>query len=356
MIVQRLAAKRGLPLVCVQPLVVARAREAEDYTRGKNDDKDAVLIARQAAQLHCYLPEQPGVAWAQLRHLGARRTRLIETSSGCMQQLRDLLEVAWPAVWDAASEPLESATWRAGLSVALAGGDGDLAAVHTAGQDAFIGATRAGLPAWGATRVCRRIAVAVYAALTDPAGVPAQRPGALQRAAAVLRGWTVVRDELAQVNAAMLAVLDQMDILDVAGSIPGVSAISVAAILAETGDPSRFGTARAMVKHAGLAPVDNSSGNRTGEAKISRRGRPSLRLAAWRAVWSALRHNRVYAARHTELTSRTVDKLTVAQANAAIAAALIRQIHAIITRRVAWDADIAAGRRRPGQEVNAKAA
>jgi transposase len=128
------------------------------------------------------------------------------------------------------------------------------------------------------------------------------------------------------------------------------SAISVAAILAETGDPSRFATARAMVKHAGLAPADNSSGNRGGAAKISRRGRPTLRLAAWRAVWGALRHNDVYAACHAQLTSRAVDKLTVQQANAAIAAALIRQIHTIITDRTPWDADIAAGRRRPSQE------
>jgi hypothetical protein len=49
MIVPQLTADRGTPPVCVQPLVVARAREAENYTRGKNDDKDPVLIARQAA-------------------------------------------------------------------------------------------------------------------------------------------------------------------------------------------------------------------------------------------------------------------------------------------------------------------
>lgn len=72
MIVQQSAAGRGIPLVCVQPLVVARAREAEDYIRGKNDDKDAVLIARQAAQLHCYLPEQAG---AVARPAGGRLAR-----------------------------------------------------------------------------------------------------------------------------------------------------------------------------------------------------------------------------------------------------------------------------------------
>jgi transposase len=356
MIIQQLTAGRGVPFVCVQPLVVARAREAEDYTRGKNDDKDAVLIARQAAQLHCYLPERAGAAWARLRHLGARRIQLITDSSACMQQLRDLLEVAWPVVLGAAGDPLKSATWLACLNVALAGGDGDLDAVHARGQRTFLDTARAGLGAWGATRICLRIATAVYAALPDRAGVLAQRPGALERARNALRDWKVVRDELAAVDAAMLQLLDQMGILAVAGSIPGVSAISVAAILAETGDPSRFATARAMVKHAGLAPADNASGNRSGEAKISRRGRPMLRLAAWRAVWGALRHNQVYARRHAELTGRVVDKLTVQQANAAVAAALIRQIHAIITGRTPWDADIAAGRRRPSREESAKAA
>ena len=111
-----------------------------------------------------------------------------------------------------------------------------------------------------------------------------------------------------------------------------------------------------MVKHAGLASRENSSGNHAGQAAISRRGRPALRLAAWRAVWSALRHNPVYAARYASMTGRAEDRLTDQQARAAIAAALIRQIHAIITRRIPWDADIAAGRLRPGQEVTAQAA
>ena len=154
----------------------------------------------------------------------------------------------------------------------------------------------------------------------------------------------------------MLQALEAMGVLEVAGSIPGVSALQVAAILAETGDPSRFPAARAIVKHAGLAPCENSSGNHAGQAGISRRGRPALRLAAWRAVWSALRHNRVYAARHASLTGRAEDQLTDQQARAAIAAALLRQIHAIITRRIPWDAGIAAGRRRPGPEVTARAA
>jgi transposase len=43
-----------------------------------------------------------------------------------------------------------------------------------------------------------------------------------------------------------------------------------------------------MVKHAGLSPSDNASGASEGTSRISRRGRPSLRVAAWRATFAIL--------------------------------------------------------------------
>jgi transposase len=52
----------------------------------------------------------------------------------------------------------------------------------------------------------------------------------------------------------MTAILDELRLTELVTSITGLSAIGVAAILAETGDPNRFATARALVKHAGLAP------------------------------------------------------------------------------------------------------
>src|SRR5450755_940555 len=68
-VLDQLAAGRGLALVCVQPLLVYRAREGEDLTFDKSDPKDAVIIARLAAGLHCYEPERADAAWARLRHL-----------------------------------------------------------------------------------------------------------------------------------------------------------------------------------------------------------------------------------------------------------------------------------------------
>ena len=81
----QLAADRGMPFVCVQPLVTSWARRAEDLTFDKTDDKDAVLIARLTAQLRCYIPEPVDETWGRLRHLGARRERLIVEASAQIQ-------------------------------------------------------------------------------------------------------------------------------------------------------------------------------------------------------------------------------------------------------------------------------
>src|SRR6185312_16221758 len=119
----------------------------------------------------------------------------------------------------------------------------------------------------------------------------------------------------------MTAVLDELQLTAQVTSITGVSAVGAAAILAQTGDPRRFTTARALVKLAGLAPREKPSGAFVGRTKLTGQGRPGLRLAAWRAVWGAQRASPVYAARFAHLTKREQNRLTVTQAQAVIAAA-----------------------------------
>jgi transposase len=121
----QLAADRGMPLVCVQPLVSSRARRGEDLTFDKTDDKDAVLIARLTAQLRCYVPEPVDETWGRLRHLGARREQLVADMVSHIQQMRDLLECVWPAVLETAQQPFRSRTWAAALTVLLDRDGGD---------------------------------------------------------------------------------------------------------------------------------------------------------------------------------------------------------------------------------------
>ena len=258
-----------------------------------------------------------------------------------MQQLRDLLECAWPGVLEAAAKPFESTNWCAALAVVLERCGGHPERLARGGLAQFEKAVRRELPRWGGQRARRSIISAVYWALVDPTGVWAQRRGALERARWVLADWRATKTRLAAVETPMVEVLDGLGLTEHLCSIPGLSAVGAAAILAETGDPARFDSPRALVKHAGLCPREDTSGTFTGRSRISRRGRPGLRLAAWRAVWGALPHNPVMTARYQYLTTRQRNRLTDGQARAAVAAALLRWIHVIATHRVAWDPAIA---------------
>jgi transposase len=337
----QLAADRGLSFVCVQTLMTSWARRSEDLTFDKTDEKDAVLIARLTAQLRCYVPEPVDETWGRLRHLGARRDQLIAESTSQVQQMRDLLECVWPAALDTAKKPFRSATWPAAMSVILDRDGADLTRTRRLGQARFEGAARREVTRRGGQRACLRIVRLLFAALADPAGVLAHRPGALERVQLLLQDWHETRRRLADTEARMTSVLDELHLSELATSITGLSALGAAAILAETGDLTRFATSRALVKHAGLAPREKLSGTFVGRTKLTGQGRPGLRLAAWRAVWGAQHANPVYDARYRYLTSRENNKLTPTQAQAVIAAAILRQLYAVITTGRRWDPIIA---------------
>ena len=57
--VQRLCADRGLPLVCIQPLMSHIAREQQDFHHAQDrPEGDCVMIGRLAVELHCYIAEE----------------------------------------------------------------------------------------------------------------------------------------------------------------------------------------------------------------------------------------------------------------------------------------------------------
>lgn len=181
----------------------------------------------------------------------------------------------------------------------------------------------------------------LFAALADPTGVLAHRRGALERVQLLLEDWADTQRKLGDTETRMVTVLEELGLTELVTSIARLSPVGAAAILAETGDPTRFATARALVKHAGLAPREKLSGTFTGRTKLTGQGRPGLRVAAWRAAWGALQTNTVYAARYRHLTTRERNRLTPTQAQTVIAAAILRHLHAVISTGTAWDPLIA---------------
>jgi transposase len=154
-----------------------------------------------------------------------------------------------------------------------------------------------------------RIARRVFAALADPAGVHAHRVGALARVALLLEDWQHAHVRLADTEARMLAVLDDLQLSELVTFITGLSALGTAAILAQTGDPRRFITARALVKHASLAPREKLSGTFVGRTKLTGQGAPDCVSRPGARCGAPQRANPVYAARYSYLTSRGHNRL-----------------------------------------------
>jgi transposase len=216
------------------------------------------------------------------------------------------------------------------------------------------------VPGWGGKKGWGTICGRLFAATGDTEGVVTwSRRGLLRRVADELGDLARTRAQLRAVEADMVMVLGELG-LSRLGDIPGLTAVGAAAILAETGDPRRYDSSSSLVKHAGLSPTENASGAFEGQAHISRRGRPGLRLTAWRAVWPMLRLNPVMAAKYAALTqaadtaaaadagsqqarAAAAARARRARARVACAASLLRWIYSMVVHGTSWDAAVASG-------------
>jgi transposase len=209
---------------------------------------------------------------------------------------------------------------------------------------------------------------AVLAAMAgDRDGVAWSRRGLFRRVADELGDLQRARAQLRAVEADMVAVLGELG-LSRLGDIPGLTVAGAAVILAEAGDPRRYETSSSLVKHAGLSPADNASGASEGTSRISRRGRPRLRAAAWRAVWPLLLHNPVMKAKYQALVAVAEEPARAAAASArpgsaqaaqaaraarsarararvACAASLLRWLYFMAVHDADWDPVAASGGR-----------
>ena len=154
-----------------------------------------------------------------------------------------LLGCAWPAPLPAARRPLESVSWLAGMAVITSRCCGQPSRLRRMGYEKFLAAVRRELPRWGGKFVRHSIVQGLWEALADMGGVAAQRPGALERLHLLLEDWRLLRARLADTEERMTALLGELGLTELVTSIDGMSTLSGAVILAETGHLNRFTSA-----------------------------------------------------------------------------------------------------------------
>jgi transposase len=119
--------------------------------------------------------------------------------------------------------------------------------------------------------------------------------------------------------------------INLLSTMPGISALSATAILAETGtDMSHFATAGHFVAWAGLCPGQNESAGKRKSSRL-RKGAPWLKTMLVQCAWSAVKKkDSYYRAQFNRLKARGGAKKAIC----AVAASMLTAIYHMLTKGV----------------------
>jgi len=132
---------------------------------------------------------------------------------------------------------------------------------------------------------------------------------------------------ISEIEAEMGATLERIPCSVKLLSIKGLGTVSVAGLIGEVGDFSKFSTQSEILKLAGLDLYEISSGKRKGQRRISKRGRSLLRKILFYAAIQMIRKNGIMYDYYARLTGRGMERM---RALIAVSRKLLRIIHAIV--------------------------
>lgn len=267
------------PVVLINPMHTNRAKELEDNSPLKSDAKDAEVISGLVAEgkyLECHLPR--GV-FATLRNLVMQRARACSCEAQIKRQLHQAVDRIFPELGGVFCnlkvkcyrELLMECSQPAQLATMTAERLGKKLWKSSRGQlgksraEQIIGLARESV---GITEGAEAISAEIKRLIGRLERMEAER----RRLEAEIEHW------LAQTPGARLLL-----------TIPDFGPMTVAAILAHSGDLSNYQHPDQVIKLAGLNLFEISSGQRKGRVRITKRGRPHLRKVLYMAALRASR-------------------------------------------------------------------
>lgn len=256
----------GITVVQVNALHTKRAKELEDNTPGKTDQKDARIIAgliRYGKYASCMLPE--GV-YAELRELTRIRQRLIGELTEKRNYLRRLLDTVFPEIFMLFKES-DSKTLLHLLTEYPLPGD-----VMSAGAQKI----KTTLQQKHQNLVTKRVHT-LWCLARDTVGVGVGHLSYRVAIRTTVERILSLKDSLTKMEGDLAALLSRIPEAPYILSLKGLGIVSAAIIIGETGGLSRYRHAGELLKLAGLNLYEISSGTHKGKVRISKRGRPLLR-------------------------------------------------------------------------------
>lgn len=265
---------RGIEVYRVPTFLTRCAKEMLDRSPTKSDPKDAAVIADLVRQGKGDRYALPAELFETLRTLGSLRYQLAKQQTATLNRLHRVLDQIFPEL-PGLFEDLAQPTCRALLRQAPTP-----ARVLELGVDALT----ALLHKASRGQIRRERAQQLLEAAGRSVGSKRSLAAHQLELEILLNQLDDLDRHIARVEADQVEAVREVPYAEVWASLPGISLVTVATLLGETGDVRNFQHSRQLVKLAGLNLKEHSSGEKKGKMTISRRGRPRLRHALYLAV------------------------------------------------------------------------
>lgn len=263
----------------VSTLATRHAKVLLDDSTSKTDQKDACVIADLARHGKSLPIASQGALYAELRYLGEFRSRLVEEKTQSLNRLHRVLDVAFPELPGLFSD-LGGRAVRLLLAKAPFPDD-----VVNLGLDELTKLLRAASRGKLEQARAEQILAAAGQSVGCRRGVGALRP----EVAYQLKRLDELEKELAELESMLVSQAQKVAYFRDLSAIPQMGAVTVAVLLGEFGDIQQYQHANQLVKKAGLAVTERSSGKYQGKRRLSKRGRAQARHLLYLAVMRMLK-------------------------------------------------------------------
>jgi len=304
-------------IVQVNPLHTKRLKEVNDNSPGKTDDKDPRVIAdiiRLGRALSVVVPEGDA---AYLRRLNNARERHVGERIALLNQMQQLVFLIFPEFKTVIAR-------MAGKTVRL------ILKKYTTPEkigsmDTHVLGEEMRRRSWG--KLGMKDAELLIKAAQQTVGIKEGVAGIVLDIQHIIAQLEVVERFIAEIESEMALILERIPCSARLLSIKGLGVISVAGLIGEVGDFSKFRTQSEIMKLAGLDLYEVSSGKRKGQKRITKRGRSVMRKILYFAAIQMIGKHGIMHEYYERLTGRGTLKM---RALVAVMRKLLGIIHAIL--------------------------
>jgi len=308
---------KGAKIVQVNPLHTKKMKEINDNSPLKADEKDPRVIAdiiRLGHALTIIVPEGDA---AYLRRLNNARERHVGEQTALLNQLQQLVFLIFPE-FKTVLKNLKGKTAQYILRRYTTPEKIATASKELLGEEM----RKRSMGQFGVPEAESLIGLA-----RQTVGIKEGLDGLLMDIRHILMQLEAERRFISEIEAEMGATLERLPFSGRLLSIKGLGIISVAGLIGEVGDFSKFRTQSEIMKLAGLDLYEISSGKRKGQRRISKRGRGLLRKILFYAAIQMIRKNGIMYDYYVRLTGRGMERM---RALIAVSRKLLRIIHALM--------------------------